>query len=152
MPKSFSQLYVKNSRFFLSYFLKKDDWPKAYAGPRLPTLPYLNIAKPNMGKNSTIIFSWTLLKCCIIKKCKKNMKECFENSTREYTIYLDYLTSLWTLRYINREYFKYILDIWWRKAEALKVSWSPWKILTHATLIFSLSLLVSSVLIGYSRA
>ena len=20
--------------------LKKDDWPKAYAGPRLPTLPY----------------------------------------------------------------------------------------------------------------
>ena len=40
LPKSFSQLHVKNSRFFLSYFLKKDDWPKAYAGPRLPTLPY----------------------------------------------------------------------------------------------------------------
>ena len=39
LPKSFSQLHVKNSRFFLSYFLKKDDWPKAYAGPRLPTLP-----------------------------------------------------------------------------------------------------------------
>ena len=38
--KSFSQLHVKNSRFFLSYFLKKDDWPEAYAGPRLPTLPY----------------------------------------------------------------------------------------------------------------
>ena len=41
LPKSFSQLHVKNSRFFLSYFWKKDDWPKAYAGPRLPTLPYV---------------------------------------------------------------------------------------------------------------
>ena len=41
LPKSFSQLHVKNSRFFLSYFLKKDDWPKTYAGPRLPTLPYV---------------------------------------------------------------------------------------------------------------
>ena len=41
--KSFSQLHVKNSRFFLSYFLKKDDWPKAYAGPRLPTLPYYKL-------------------------------------------------------------------------------------------------------------
>ena len=40
LPKSFSQLHVKNSRFYLSYFMKKDDWPKAYAGPRLPTLPY----------------------------------------------------------------------------------------------------------------
>ena len=40
LPKSFSQLHVKNSRFFLSYFLKKDDWPKAYAGRRLPTLLY----------------------------------------------------------------------------------------------------------------
>ena len=29
LPKSFSQLYVKNLRFFLSYFLKKDDRPKA---------------------------------------------------------------------------------------------------------------------------
>ena len=38
--KSFSELHVKNSRFFLSYFLKKDDWLKAYAGLRLPTLPY----------------------------------------------------------------------------------------------------------------
>ena len=36
LPKSFSQIRVKNSRF---YFLKKDDWPKAYAGPRLPTPP-----------------------------------------------------------------------------------------------------------------
>ena len=45
LPKSFSQLHVRNSIFFRSYFLKKDDWPKAYAGPRLPTLPYqiLNI-------------------------------------------------------------------------------------------------------------
>ena len=40
LPKSFSQLHVKNSRFFLPYFLKKDDWPKAYANPGLPTLPY----------------------------------------------------------------------------------------------------------------
>ena len=40
LPKSFSQLHVKNSRFFLPYFLKKDDWTKAYADPRLPTLPY----------------------------------------------------------------------------------------------------------------
>ena len=39
-PKSFSQLHVKKSRFFRSYFLKKDDWLKAYAGPRLPTFPY----------------------------------------------------------------------------------------------------------------
>ena len=35
LSKLFSQLNVKNSRFFLSYYLKKDDWPKAYAGPRL---------------------------------------------------------------------------------------------------------------------
>ena len=40
LPKSFSQLHVKNSRFFLSYFLQKDDWTKAYASPRLPTLLY----------------------------------------------------------------------------------------------------------------
>ena len=40
LPKSFSQLHVKNSRFFLPYFLKKDDWPKPYANPGLPTLPY----------------------------------------------------------------------------------------------------------------
>ena len=38
--KSFSELHVKNSRFFLSYFLKKDDCPKAYAGPRLPAISY----------------------------------------------------------------------------------------------------------------
>ena len=44
LPKSFSQLYVNNSRFFLSSFLKKDDWPKAYADPRLRTLRYLNVA------------------------------------------------------------------------------------------------------------
>ena len=41
--KPFSQLHVKNSRFFLLYFLKKDDWPKGYAGPRLPTLPYIDL-------------------------------------------------------------------------------------------------------------
>ena len=41
LPKSFSQLHEKNSRFFLSYFLKKkNDWLKIYAGPRLPNLPY----------------------------------------------------------------------------------------------------------------
>ena len=39
LPKSFFQLHVKNS-FFFSYFVKKDNWPKAYADPRLPTLPY----------------------------------------------------------------------------------------------------------------
>ena len=38
--KSFSQHHVKNLRIFFSCFLKKDDWPKEYAGPRLPTLPY----------------------------------------------------------------------------------------------------------------
>ena len=38
--KSFVQHHVKKSRFFLSYFLKKDDWPKTYDDPRLPTLPY----------------------------------------------------------------------------------------------------------------
>ena len=41
LPKSFSQFHGKNLRCFLSYFLKKDDWTKAYAGPRLLTLPYL---------------------------------------------------------------------------------------------------------------
>ena len=40
LSKSFSQLHVKNSRFFLSYFSKKDDWPKAYASPKLPILSY----------------------------------------------------------------------------------------------------------------
>ena len=39
LPKSYFELHVKNSRFFPSYFLKKDDWLKSYAGPRLPTLP-----------------------------------------------------------------------------------------------------------------
>ena len=29
LQKSFSQFHVKNSRFFLSYFWKKGDWPKA---------------------------------------------------------------------------------------------------------------------------
>ena len=43
LPKLFSQLHVKNSRFFLSYFLKKDDWPKTYAGPRLPTISYTDL-------------------------------------------------------------------------------------------------------------
>ena len=33
LPKSFSQLRVKNSKFLLSYFLKKDDWPKAADSP-----------------------------------------------------------------------------------------------------------------------
>ena len=27
--------------YLLSYFLQKDDWLKAYAGPRLLTLPYI---------------------------------------------------------------------------------------------------------------
>ena len=40
LMKSFYQLHVRKSRFFLSYFLKKDDCPKAYAGPRLLTHPY----------------------------------------------------------------------------------------------------------------
>ena len=40
LPKSFSQLDVKNSKFFLPFFLKKDDWPNAYAGPRLSILLY----------------------------------------------------------------------------------------------------------------
>ena len=35
LPKSFSELHVKNSRFFLSYFLKKDDWTKAGDSPLL---------------------------------------------------------------------------------------------------------------------
>ena len=46
LPKSFSQLHEKNSRFFLPYFLKKYDWHKAYADPRLPTLPYWNYFTP----------------------------------------------------------------------------------------------------------
>ena len=54
LPKSFSQLHVKNSRFFFSYFLKKDDWPKAYAGPTLTILPYfidiIFLTKPNKKK------------------------------------------------------------------------------------------------------
>ena len=40
LPKTFSQLCVKNSKFFLSYFLKKYGCPKAYASPSLPTLLY----------------------------------------------------------------------------------------------------------------
>ena len=59
LPKSFSQLDVKNSRFFLSYFLKKDDWPKAYAGPRLLTLPY---SRRNYESN---IISLNTSKCVI---------------------------------------------------------------------------------------
>ena len=48
LPKSLFQVHVKNSRFFLSYFLKKDDWPKAYAGRRLLVLAY------NIFSNSCI--------------------------------------------------------------------------------------------------
>ena len=44
LPEWFFQLHVKSSRFFLSYFLKNDDWPKAYAGPR-PALPYTDMRK-----------------------------------------------------------------------------------------------------------
>ena len=33
----------RNSRFFLSYFLKKEDLPKVYAGSRLPVLPYIHL-------------------------------------------------------------------------------------------------------------
>ena len=62
LPKSFSQLHVKNSRFFLSFFLKKDDWPKAYADPRLPTLPYDQLQQVNKT-------AYTLLK----KFCFKNL-------------------------------------------------------------------------------
>ena len=39
--ESFSQFYVKNLTFCLSYFLKKTIWTKVYAGLRLPTLPYI---------------------------------------------------------------------------------------------------------------
>ena len=39
--KSLLLLYIKNSNFFLSYFSKKDEWSKAHAGSKLPTLPYL---------------------------------------------------------------------------------------------------------------
>ena len=35
LPKSVSQHHVKNSRFLFSYFLKKDDWPKAADSPLL---------------------------------------------------------------------------------------------------------------------
>ena len=31
--------WCKKFKIFLPYFLKKDDWPKAYTSPRLPTLP-----------------------------------------------------------------------------------------------------------------
>ena len=62
LPKSFSELHVKNSRLFLSYFLEKNDWPKAYTGPRLPTLPY-PVKKPEKAffvepPNSGVFFHW----------------------------------------------------------------------------------------------
>ena len=63
--KWFSQLHVKNSRFFLSYFLKKDDWPKANADLRLPTFPYpdesreyfssLNFDAPCLMEYTTVV-------------------------------------------------------------------------------------------------
>ena len=64
LPKSFSQLHVKNSTFFRSYFLKKDDWPKAYADPRLPNLPYC----PFNSENVTMLifaryFLYSLVRC-----------------------------------------------------------------------------------------
>ena len=63
LPKSFSQLNVKNSSFFLSYFFKKDDWPKVYAGPMLPTLPYISHFV------SITVYEyckfWSLQFCCI---------------------------------------------------------------------------------------
>ena len=62
LPKSFSELHVKNSRLFLSYFLEKNDWPKAYTGPRQPTLPY-PVKKPEKAffvepPNSGVFFHW----------------------------------------------------------------------------------------------
>ena len=38
LPQSFSQLHVKNSRFFRSYVLKKNNWPKAADFPLLKIL------------------------------------------------------------------------------------------------------------------
>ena len=49
LPKSFSQLPVKNSRFFLSYFSEKNYWPKAYAGSRLRLSPTAVIKKKKNG-------------------------------------------------------------------------------------------------------
>ena len=60
LPKSFSQLHVKNSRFFLSYILKKDDWPKAYAGPKLLNLPYISWGEGMVNFDQEIIFSFLL--------------------------------------------------------------------------------------------
>ena len=59
LSKSISQLRVKNSRFFLSYFLKKDNWPKVYAGPRLPILSYkhfLNFITLNKNSGKSLNF------------------------------------------------------------------------------------------------
>ena len=73
LPKPFSQLHVKNSRFFLSYFLKKDDWPKAYAGPSLPTLPYMKA----VAKFNSIRLLPILCFCCLpiwIKKINETKK------------------------------------------------------------------------------
>ena len=48
---NFSQLNVKNSRCFLSYFLKKDDWPKAVDSP-LRFRNYQNSILCNSGSGS----------------------------------------------------------------------------------------------------
>ena len=62
------KLHVKNSRFFLSYFLKKDEWPKAYAGPTLLTLLRIRL----IIKSYTDIYLTLLMivKLIFLKICK----------------------------------------------------------------------------------
>ena len=49
LPKLFSELHVKNVRFFLSYFSKKKK--------KLPTLPYFVAYTYKLGEPSHVIIS-----------------------------------------------------------------------------------------------
>ena len=93
LPKSFCQLRVKNSRLFLSYFLKRDDWPKTYTGPRLPTLPYINNSVTNAVIVKSIypiekIYRSTRSKYCPSPISKANIDESLQSYTPGVSIVL----------------------------------------------------------------
>ena len=69
LPKSIFQLHVKNSRFFLSCFMKKkNDWPKA-AEPPLYRASFFELKKK---KNNLYQFSSVAYKNVINHKLKRN--------------------------------------------------------------------------------
>ena len=74
LPKSFFLRHIKNSRVFLSYFLKTDEWPKACAGPKLPNsllyyFKFYAIMKLMVKKTRKVTFISCSYFLCILCHC-----------------------------------------------------------------------------------